>query len=154
MKKTILILVLLFAFPLVLVSCSFSKGDPAEDFKYSLNGDTITIFGYTGNKTEVVIPEKIEGKRVTLIGAEAFMGNDLITSITIPKGNDTKGEAAFFIGDKAFWGCNMLKTVNFPKGFVKFYGKEVFFRCSMLSEETKQRILEMDSDQKIDFLGN
>lgn len=48
-------------------------GKPVEDFEYEENEDGgITITRYIGEETEVVIPEKINEKNVTVIGKDAF----------------------------------------------------------------------------------
>ena len=46
-----------------------AEANPASDFEYAVNKDGgITITKYIGTDTDVVIPEKIEGKNVTVIG--------------------------------------------------------------------------------------
>ena len=42
------------------------------DFKYEEKATGITITGYTGGKTDVVIPGEITGKKVTSIGGSVF----------------------------------------------------------------------------------
>ena len=65
----------------------------------------ITITGYNGTDTNVVIPDTInidgEEIKVTTIGERAFYGDDTITSITIGKNVTT-------IGFHAFSGCDNL----------------------------------------------
>ena len=69
-------------------------GMPAQAEEETYNGftyvyeswsDTITIFGYKGNKTEIVIPGEIKGKKVTDIGELAFMGCKNLKSIIISR---------------------------------------------------------------------
>ena len=53
---------------------------------------------------EVVVPSEIDGRPVVEIGADAFAGNEAITSITIPT-------SVTNIADGAFAGCTGLKAV-------------------------------------------
>ena len=80
-----------------------------EDFTYSLNSgnQSVKIDGYTGTDRDVVIPDEIDGLPVTIIGDQAFMGQD-ITSISIP-------ESVTSIGDSAFLGCTALTSLNIPE---------------------------------------
>ena len=53
-----------------------------SDIQYIENGDgTLSITGYTGNEAEFVIPEEINGKKVTGLRRDSFYN---CTSITIP----------------------------------------------------------------------
>lgn len=74
------------------------------NFKYELHGKSATITGYRGNKTNIVIPNKILGRSVTNIGSSAFENNINITSVTL-------GKNVYYIGDRAFGNCTSLETV-------------------------------------------
>ena len=103
-----------------------------EGFTYAENGSGITITGYTGDKTELVIPGKIDGKKVTSIGKRAFEYCRSLTSITIPAGVISIGCWAFrdcygltsitipasvtSIEWYAFANCRSLKSIMLPKG--------------------------------------
>ncbi|MBQ5347176.1 MAG: starch-binding protein, partial [Ruminococcus sp.] len=58
-------------------------------------GDEVTITGYNGDATELVIPEKIEGKTVTGIVEGALENNDKLEKITVPATVTYIGEDAF-----------------------------------------------------------
>ena len=81
------------------------------DFKYMVNEDTeeetITITGYTGTDSNVVIPEEIDGKKVVKLGSIAFFGNQYLTAVTIPS-------TVTAIGYVAFANCKKLTTVSLP----------------------------------------
>lgn len=90
-----------------------NKTEPADnkketdinDFEYHLNqNNSVYIEKYNGNETDIVIPAKINGKKVTRIAYYAFEDNKTIKSVTIP---DTVTE----IGDKAFAGCISLNKI-------------------------------------------
>ena len=110
---------------------------------YSAAGDflfeetTGTVTGYTGDATDVVIPDTISGIAVRAIGEKAFTTNDeghasvRITSVTLPEGLETIGASAFVntliesvhipatvvsIGENAFYYCAALETVTFGDG--------------------------------------
>ncbi len=103
-----------------------------DDFTYTLTDEysKVQILSYIGDSTEVVIPEKIDGIKVTSIGASAFANNTSITKVTLPDTMLTIGENAFFkcsalaevdfgnsvktIGDRAFKMCGALTSLEFP----------------------------------------
>ena len=83
---------------------SVTVGDPGpnaiDDFTYTTSGTEITITGYQGTATDVIIGDKYEVDgveyTVTEIAMEAFLGQEEITSVIIPETVDTIGEAAFY----------------------------------------------------------
>ena len=76
--------------------------------KYSiLNNGTLEVASYSGNYTEVAIPEEVDGRKVTSIGAGAFSEFSKLSSIIIPDGI-TK------IGSFAFEDCTSLTSVTIP----------------------------------------
>ena len=78
------------------------------DYTYTELGDgTISITGYTGSNTELLIPNLINGKTVSAISANAFSGNTALTSITI-LGSVTS------IGKSAFSNCSSLTSITLP----------------------------------------
>lgn len=82
-------------------------GETAEGFSYILdNGGTITINGYSGEKTDMVIPSEINGYPVTQIMGHAFNGRSDLTGVTIP-------ETIRHIGHYAFYQCTGLEEIRF-----------------------------------------
>ena len=98
------------------------------DFTYEEGKDGITITGYTGDKDEVVIPDRIGGTKVTSIGFAAFWDYSGLKSITLPKGVTS-------IGDSAFANCSGLTNITLPDG-VKSIGAGAFSDCSSLTSIT------------------
>ena len=94
-------------------------------FTYKENESGITITGYVGDETELVIPGKIDGKKVTDIGAHAFQNCSSLTSITIPAGVKS-------IEMCAFYGCSSLTSITIPAG-VKSIEDFVFDGCDSLT---------------------
>lgn len=91
------------------------------DYKYVVrDNDTIKITEYIGNDKKVKIKNKIEDKKVTIIGSEAFMESD-IKKVTIPDG-------VIIIGERTFADCKELTSVTFADS-VKVINKEAFLGC-------------------------
>ena len=64
------------------------------------------ITGYNGNEVDIVIPEKINGIRVSAIYNNAFANNKKIKSVCFP-------DSLFSIGEYAFLNCENLSSVQF-----------------------------------------
>ena len=120
-----------------------------DGFYYEENKDGgITITGYTGDETELVIPREIDGKGVTSIGDNAFRDCSSLTSIKIPAGVTSIGVSAFeecygltsieipagvtSIGGSAFEYCSGLTSIEIPAG-VTSIGESAFEHCSSLT---------------------
>lgn len=93
---------------------------------YVMNGGTIVA--YNGTDTELVIPDTIDGVTVTEIGASAFQGNTMITSVTIPDTVKT-------IGKQAFYNCSGIKTLKLSENLTQCYSN-AFANCTSLTEVT------------------
>lgn len=113
---------------------------------------TLTIKGYKGSDTKIVIPETIGAKVVTCIKNEAFLKNsktrsDLkITEIIIPNSVTQIGESAFafssiesitlptnlcVISEMMFQCCSQLRNIVIPQGVTKIE-RDAFMNCFML----------------------
>ncbi|WP_186893512.1 leucine-rich repeat protein [Acetobacterium malicum] len=97
-------------------------------FAATTDDNTATISVYNGTETNVVIPETIDNKPVTAIGANAFSGKYMIQNVTIPATVTSIGTNAFYktgltgvtipatvtsIGANAFYECLGLTTLTF-----------------------------------------
>lgn len=84
------------------------------DFSYEIQPDgTISITGYSGASTVVVIPDKIDDQQVTQIGDSAFY-NKQLTSVTIPESVTTIGTSAF--------AYNQLTSIAIPSHVTDIFG--------------------------------
>lgn len=81
-----------------------------EDFEYIFgNTGEVTITKYKGNQSNLVIPEEMDGYKVTGIGYMAFYGCEFLVDVEIPI---TMRE----IGDLAFSACNNLEKIKLTNG--------------------------------------
>ena len=103
---------------------------PIDSFTYEINGESVTITGYTGSEGNVTIPSEIEGKPVTAIGERAFSQNKTLTSVAIP-------DSVTSIGVKAFYKSG-LENINIPAG-VTTIGISAFEECFNLSGVTFEK---------------
>lgn len=95
------------------------------DYYYTVLEDgTAEISKYIGSDINVIIPDIIDGRKVTDIGNYAFYNYNKIESIAIPNGVKS-------IGKYAFQYCNSLKSINIPDS-VNTIGCYAFECCNSL----------------------
>lgn len=102
--KKIIEIVLILTIVLSLCACGTQKSSPVEDFEYEFEDGSVVITGYTGSDLEIVIPDSIENRPVTVIGKEAFEEYDM-KSVVIP-------ESVIEIQDSAFNCCRSLEEIT------------------------------------------
>ena len=76
----------------------------AGNFYYHVHEGYVSICGYVGDDTEIIIPSNIAGSPVSEIESKSFDGCDTIETITIPETVDT-------LYDDSFSGMTSLKKV-------------------------------------------
>ncbi len=87
----------------------------AGDYVYDLLEDgTARITAYRGEESEIVLPDTLDGHRVTSIGRVAFSFNDSIERITLPTGLTE-------IEENPFYSCGKLTEIVVPEGNECFY---------------------------------
>lgn len=100
--------------------------DNLSMFTYEINEHgSITITGYTGAESNVIIPEEIEGRKVEIIGERAFKQSNTIESITLPN-------SILEIQAWAFKNCARLREVVMSDGIV-LIGGWAFKDCPQLN---------------------
>ena len=125
------------------------------DYAYADMGDgTCVITNWSGTKSNLKIPEKLNGKKVVGIGYEAFTEynrDPTLSSVTIPEGVTILGSSSFFYCEKlekvtipdsvttieegAFDSCSSLKEVTIPRN-VTYIGAKAFSWCYSLKSVT------------------
>ena len=121
---------------------------PASYFEYTISNGEVTITGFSGREQDIVIPRKIEGYPVTIIGDRVFQNYYELTSATIPDSVTIIGKYAFrdcyalesvtigngvtTIGDYAFYDCRCLTNVTIPDS-VTIIGEYAFYWCENLA---------------------
>lgn len=131
---TLAILMLLSIVSFMPMELPTAAADPAPsgDFEYAIERnwwtgeESVRITGYTGPGGDVVIPDTIEGARVTSIDYSAFYGAP-IASVVIP-------DSVTFIGDGAFGSCTSLTSVTVGNGVTELY--DTFVCCFNLESVT------------------
>ena len=122
--------------------------EASGDYDYEIKEDGVEITKYNGNGGDVVIPSKIDGKKVIGIGYRAFLDCSSLTSVMIPDSVSSIGISAFYgcssltsvsipdsvtsIKDSAFYGCSSLTSVSIPDS-VTSIGDHAFQSCSSLT---------------------
>jgi len=98
---------------------------PLPEFEVEdLGGGLVKIAAYNGWRENVVIPGRIDGKRVSLIDEHAFFNNMNVKSVIVSEGVSS-------IAKGAFSGCQNLESVQIADSVVRF-GIELFQGCSKL----------------------
>lgn len=113
----------LSCFSFLLTASAATSGD----YSYTIANDEVTITKYNGSDTTVSVPAQIDGKAVTAIGEEAFIGKGVV-SVTIPEGVRS-------IGNYAFDQCRKLTDIRLPSS-VESIGNLAFNLCIVLPEIT------------------
>ena len=103
-----------------LVDCGYTGNAPRHyevskmDYDYSykiLNDGTLRLYQYEGTDTNIVVPDTIDRRKVTVLGNSTFQyctqASD-IESVTLPDSLTT-------IEKNAFYNCEKLKSVTIPQ---------------------------------------
>ena len=132
-----------------------AKKSVSGDYEYANMGDgTCVITDWNGNKSNLKIPNQLNGKKVVGIGYEAFTEYNrrpTVTSVTIPEGVTVIGQHSFYycselkqvtipesvttIERSAFDSCTALESVTIPKN-VTLVGANAFAGCDNLTSVT------------------
>ncbi len=94
-------------------------------FNYTTNNGTLTIVQYTGPGGDVVIPDTINGLKVTSVGSQAFFQANTMTSLTFGTNMTT-------ILLNAVFQCPALTTVTIPQSVTNI-GNGPFVDCKGLT---------------------
>ncbi len=101
------------------------NGTELPRMTYTTGSGGVTITGMSGQPSEVVIPDRIDGKPVVAIGNNVFSGKSALTRVVIPS-------TVTSIGQNAFRGCSALMGIDLPAGLTSL-GSGVFCDCRALT---------------------
>lgn len=113
----VFVLITLVSFLFLMASAETTQ----EGFTYRIISGQVTITGYEGTETELVIPDEIDGYEVTKIDKYAFWEEYKLKSISLPKNLKD-------IGDMAFDNCRSLTKINIPDTVTRI-GSRAFNEC-------------------------
>jgi hypothetical protein len=91
--------------------------DPKLGFCYTIDKDAVTLMKYIGPGGDVVIPGKINGLPVTVIGDGALINRSDVTNVTIPNSVTSIGGSTFY--------ASGLTNLMLPKSVTSFGGDSV-----------------------------
>lgn len=141
MKRFIILLLALMA--LFLIACDKEEGtdtdtdtsldtglpsNSPELYEYKEVGQCYEVVGIKESRSEVIIPESYNGKKVIGIGERAFFGDEQVQKIVLPEGIK-------YINAKAFKDCKNLEEINFPETLSEL-GEDAIFNCEKLKYES------------------
>lgn len=127
MKNRKLIKVLLTAILLIIGMTFAVNAEASGDYEYKiLNDGTVSITKFIGEEAAVEIPSEIDGMTVSQIGAEAFKGCEILTSVIIP-------DTVIDLGSEAFAECVNLTKLHIGDGITMLYD-DAFYRTNNVEE--------------------
>ena len=149
-----------------------ASADEYGDFEFYSTSDVgdenpiVTITGYNGSSTNVVIPSEIYGMPVGSIGNGAFQNNKTLKDVIIPDGVTSIEYSAFRgctsltninvpdsvenIEEAAFLFCSSLKGIDIPAG-VEHIGVMAFGGCTSIKSVTIPSTVRWVEDQAFGF---
>ena len=127
-----------------------SKIKNDKDYLFYSYGGVNYLLGYTGTATDLILPENYNGQPYEIY-QYAFAYCTALTSVTVPGGIESIGEAAFkycsnlksvtipdgvtSIAANMFYGCGKLTSITIPDGITSI-GNQAFCDCSSLTTIT------------------
>ena len=128
MKKKLLWLLLVVCVVIFPLTAKETKAETEGDWEYSYDPRGVSIDAYNGTDENVVVPEKLGGKDVVVIGYNAFSGNETVKTVKLPS-------SVTDIGWGTFSGCTSLTEITIPSS-VTDIKNETFSGCTSLTEIT------------------
>ncbi len=104
-KLTMIILLVTLCMALFALQPTFAEQN-SGDWLYELTSEGLVITGFISAERDVVIPDEIDGNKVSVIGKQAFADNHTMKTLVIPEGVTA-------IRSEAFYGCTGLSRIEF-----------------------------------------
>lgn len=99
-----------------------------DDRESILKKKEVIITGVRTTQKNILLPDELDGYRVSDIGHGVFEDNETIEHVTLPK-------QLIYIRERAFHNCINLKSVDFPKT-LRILEEDCFLNCTSLQEIT------------------
>ncbi len=123
---------------LIILACLLSAcGSATElttafitEYDYEIENDTVKILShqYNPQESQIIVPEEIDGKPVSILGADAFYQHKNTVAIILPQNLKS-------INGSPFYRCYSLQEISIPSNVQKIDANP-FFRCSSLTKIT------------------
>ncbi len=129
-KKIMIVVCLLVIFLgiyLLVKPYGFVRYVTDNSFEYTQTDNGIVLTKYTGENKNIIIPAKIDGKKVISLSG-AFYGNNIVEHVVISQGIE-------IIDYMTFWHCINLISVEIPES-VETIGHAAFNSCISLKKVT------------------
>ena len=124
----LLSLLLLVCLTVLPAAASDNEGTTVDGLVYVIEGDQVTINGYTGSASEIALPDEVDGYPVTAIGDYAFSNCEHLITVQLP-------DSLTYRGSRAFLGCKSLTELSVPEK-VTSIGVFAFNKCESLERIT------------------
>lgn len=139
------------------------------DYVYRLTEDGQALLSnYRGTETVLTVPAELDGHPLTVLGRAAFLGDQNLVEVTVPRGVVAIEDACFSechhlqrvtlpdtlvtMGDSAFNRCEELSQLTLPDS-LRHIGELAFFNCAALTELTLPAALETLGARPLDGSG-
>lgn len=150
MKNKYILSVIAVTMGMLFFGAGIATAEKYGDLTYTVSEDEIIITECEKSATEIVIPNEINGVKVTKIGDSAFLGCENAVGVTIP-------ESITNIGIWAFSDCEGLKAVYITDmeawcsiNFGNYYSNPLFFAENLyLNNEPVENLKIPDSITEI-----
>ena len=106
MKKTTMLILLTAVCAALFALMPALAEEVSGPWTYELASEGLVITAYSGAEENVVIPDEIDGYKVSVIGKHAFLDNHTMRTLVIPEGVSS-------IRVEAFYGCAGLSRIDF-----------------------------------------
>ena len=139
MKNAVKIACFVLAILIIVGTGSFIYLKDVWDFDFVDGPEkgTVVLMGYYGESKNIVIPDKLRGKKVVSIGESAFERSDIV-SVEL-------GKYITNIDKNAFRECKKLKSVKLNEGILGL-GESAFLSCEVLDTVNIPSTLEKLND--------
>lgn len=114
-----------------------------KDWNFNEYFEEVRLTKYAGTDKDVVIPETINGKPVTVISRDTFRKNSKIVSVTIPATLRTIQKAAFH-------DCSKLETVTGGGSSLQNIDVEAFRNTPNLNRKTVAKLRKLAKQNKLE----